>query len=272
MDLLMRDEAPLSAEDWGRLDGVVVEVARRYLMGRRLVPLFGPLGAGLPVIPANQLSGFEPGGMITADACTLLELVELNQDFKLTYKELETAQQLGIPMDLAAPAAAAFRLAMREDQLVFAGCKNCGTAGLLNTPGGLTLKGGSWAKAGGIFADLVKALGELGSAGFPGPYAVALSPTMYATAFRPMGPGEQIEMTLIADIAKAGVVSSPAVGDKQLLVLEAGSMNMDLVVGGDMRTAYLGPQSMDHEFRILETIVLRVKRAQSIAVVTAGAA
>ena len=271
MDLLMRDDAPLGAEDWARIDNVVVEVARRYLVGRRLVPLFGPLGAGLPVVPANQLSGFEPGGMITADATALLELVELNQDFRLTYKELEIAQRLGLPMDLAAPAAAAYRLAMAEDALVFQGCKKCGTAGLLSTPGSLALKGGSWAKAGGIFGDLVKAIGELGSAGFPGPYAVALAPATYAAAFRPMGPGEQIEMTLIADIAKAGVVGTPALGDKQMLVLEAGSMNMDLAVGGDMRTAYLGPQDMDHEFRILETVVLRVKRPQSLAVVTAGA-
>jgi uncharacterized linocin/CFP29 family protein len=270
MDLLMREDAPLSGEDWATLDHVVVETARRYLQGRRIVPLFGPLGAGLPVIPANKLSGFEPGGMITADACDLLELKQASQDFRLTYRELETAQRLGIPIDMAAPAAAAYHLAMKEDRRVFQGCAEHGVSGLLSTAGSQALKAGSWAKAGGIFADIVKALGALSAAGFPGPYAVGLSPTVYAQAFRPMGPGEQIEMTLIQDIAKAGVVQTPALGDKQLVVLEAGSLNMDLVVGGDMQTAYLGPQGMDHEFRIFESFALRVKRPGSIAVVTSG--
>lgn len=270
MDLLMRDDAPLSSEDWEKLDGVVVETARRYLTGRRIVPLFGPLGVGLPVVPANRLGGFEPGGTVQAEACDLLELCQIEQDFRLTYRELETAQRLGIPLDLAAPAAAAYRLALTEDAVVFGGCEDCGAKGLLNWPGGHALKGGSWAKAGGIFADVVKAIGALNAAGFPGPYAVALSPATYASAFRPMGPGEQIEMALIADIAKAGVVSSQAVGDKQLLVLEAGALNMDLAVGADMRTAYLGPVGLDHDFRIYETLALRVKRPGSLAVVTAG--
>ncbi len=271
MDLLMRDDAPLSSEAWETVDRVVVETARRYLMGRRLVPLFGPLGAGLPVVPANHLSGFEPGGTVMADACDLLALCQLEQDFRLTYRELETAQRLGIPLDMAAPAAAAYRLALAEDAVVFGGCEGCGARGLLNWPGGQTVKGSSWAKAGSIFADIVKAIGALNAGGFPGPYAVALSPATYASAFRPMGPGEQIEMSLINDIAKAGVVSSQALGDKQLLVLEAGSLNMDLAVGADMRTAYLGPVGLDHDFRIYETVALRVKRPGSIAVVTAGA-
>ncbi|MGB9592689.1 MAG: encapsulin, partial [Anaerolineae bacterium] len=33
-DLLMREEAPLTSEEWAKLDALVVEVARKTLAGR----------------------------------------------------------------------------------------------------------------------------------------------------------------------------------------------------------------------------------------------
>ena len=45
-DYLMRDAAPLSAEEWAKLDEVVVNTAKTLLVGRRFIELTGPLGAG----------------------------------------------------------------------------------------------------------------------------------------------------------------------------------------------------------------------------------
>jgi len=38
----MRDDAPLTGEEWDRLDELVVETARKILMGRRIIKRLGP--------------------------------------------------------------------------------------------------------------------------------------------------------------------------------------------------------------------------------------
>lgn len=39
---------------------------------------------------------------------------------------------------------------------------------------------------------------------------------------------------------------------------------IDLAVAQDMITAYVGPEGMDHRFRVLESLVLRVKQPGAI--------
>ena len=50
-DYLMRDAAPMSAEEWAAVDGVVVKTAQTLLVGRRFIELTGPLGAGTLAVP-----------------------------------------------------------------------------------------------------------------------------------------------------------------------------------------------------------------------------
>ncbi len=56
-DYLNREEAPLSHEDWERLDKIVVKTAQKRLVGRRFISIYGPLGAGIQVIQKDLLSG-----------------------------------------------------------------------------------------------------------------------------------------------------------------------------------------------------------------------
>ena len=46
MDYLSRESAPFTEELWQEIDDAVVESARRNLVGRRFLTVFGPLGAG----------------------------------------------------------------------------------------------------------------------------------------------------------------------------------------------------------------------------------
>jgi len=41
-DYLNREESPLSHEDWEQLDKIVVETARKRLVGRRFITICGP--------------------------------------------------------------------------------------------------------------------------------------------------------------------------------------------------------------------------------------
>jgi len=70
---------------------------------------------------------------------------------------------------------------------------------------------------------------------------------------------------LATKLAEGGVFQYIGLGD-QVLVLSPQSWNMDMVVGQDAVTAYLGNEGLDHRFRIFETMVLRVKRGNAVCV------
>ena len=48
------------------------------------------------------------------------------------------------------------------------------------------------------------------------------------------------------------------------LILATGSQNFDLAVAQDLTVAYLGPDKMNHPYRVLESVYLRIKRPGAI--------
>jgi uncharacterized linocin/CFP29 family protein len=65
-------------------------------------------------------------------------------------------------------------------------------------------------------------------------------------------------------VAEGGLFRSPVLAENQGLVVSQGAYNFDLVVAQDLITAYLGPEGMDHTFRLLEILALRIKRPGAI--------
>jgi len=51
-------------------------------------------------------------------------------------------------------------------------------------------------------------------------------------------------------------------GDEKITI--AKKENLDLVIGQDLITSYLGADDMDHPFRVFETVLLRIKRPEAI--------
>jgi uncharacterized linocin/CFP29 family protein len=52
--------------------------------------------------------------------------------------------------------------------------------------------------------------------------------------------------------------------DNEGVVVATGMEYLDLVIGQDLITAYLGVDDMDYPFRVFETILLRIKRPKAI--------
>ena len=46
------------------------------------------------------------------------------------------------------------------------------------------------------------------------------------------------------------------------------SQNFDLAIAQDLITAYMGNEGLDHLFRVMESLVLRIKRPGAICVLT----
>lgn len=287
---LMRNDAPLTAEQWSRLDELVVQVARKMLVGRRFLPLTGPLGVGVQTVPVDTVAwskgcvhysgvddcasdscececGCEP---VAVTGRTFLTLPVLHKDFVLPWRDMAAAQQVSSPLDLFAAGGAAAAVALAEDELIFQGNAAHGLPGLL-TAAGTRVALANWGKAEAAFKNVAAAREALVGKGFYGPYALGLSPDLYAAVQRIMPNTGRLEVQFLADLAAVGVFQAPAMPAKSALLVAAGPENLDLVVAQDLATAYLGPVGMDHAFRVLESLVLRVKQPGAICLLQAAA-
>jgi uncharacterized linocin/CFP29 family protein len=48
------------------------------------------------------------------------------------------------------------------------------------------------------------------------------------------------------------------------LLVDSGAQNMDLAVGLDLSTAYIESSNLNHRFRVLESLVLRIRRPGAV--------
>jgi uncharacterized linocin/CFP29 family protein len=277
-DYLMRDDAPFSAEEWDKLDDLVVDVARKLLVGRRFIQLTGPLGAGVQTVPVPAVGSGEAclhdeeGCACEAGECEVIQVTGhkflslplIHQDFRLAWRDIEASRRMGWPLELGPAAAASAACARAEDELIFHGHPEHGYEGLLTAIGRHTVPLGDWDEPGQAFANIVAATEALVADGFYEPFAVVLSPALYAKTQRIAKGIGRLESKLIKDVAEGGLFRSPVLAENQGLVVAQGAHNFDLVVAQDLITAYLGPENMDHTFRVLESLALRIKRPGAI--------
>jgi len=265
-EYLLREDAPLSKEDWGRIDNTVVEVAKRLLVGRRFIQLFGPLGQGVQFVTVDRLDGATDDVVaVDLNQRQVVQLSAIQKDFKLLWQDLANGEQTGLKFDPGPAAVAAAAAAQAEDQLIFRGKVN--TDGLLTVKGHATSPLGNWDEANSGITAVAGAVGKLMGGGFLGPFALVTNPVTYAKLLRPVhGQGAQLEIKLVEQIATAGVFQTPVLKDNEVLVVSTSPEDLDLAVGQDLVTAYLGPDGLDHVFRVIETIALRIKRPGAICV------
>jgi uncharacterized linocin/CFP29 family protein len=280
-DYLQRDQAPLSPDQWAAFDQTVVRTAQSILVGRRFINLVGPFGPGVESLPSDTISGAGAGqvgllGTHEGDAIGIahrrfLPLPLLYKDFWVHWRDLESSHQLGVPLDVGKAAAAAAATAQAEDRLVFDGDAGLGLPGLRNADGRLTLPMSDWGSMGRAFADVVEGVRALTQAGFTGPYALAVSPRLYADLNRIFDATGVLELEQVEKLARRGVYPTAVLPEPTALLVDSGGQNLDLAVGLDLSTAYVESSNLNHHFRVLESLVLRVRRPGAICTFEQGA-
>lgn len=256
---------------------MVVSIARRTLVGRRMLDVFGPLGPGYQVAPNERFQGRTVGAIdmlgeadcneIAASGRVYLPLPILHKDFMIHWRDLEEANQTGMPLDAGAAASAASFCARLEDEVIFNGYQEMGYDGLRNVPGRLTVAQSDWSVMGNAFRDITSAVEQLSSGGFSGPFAVAVSPRMLVAMNRMFENTGVLEIDQVRKLTLAGVYVTPVLPDPSVVIVATGPENLDLVMGLDMSAAYLSTDKMNHHFRVLETLVLRIKRPEAICTI-----
>jgi uncharacterized linocin/CFP29 family protein len=277
MDILNRSSAPLTGEEWQRLDEAVVKTARTMLVGRKLIEVLGPLGPGVYSMPYTIFSGRKSAGVdmigdredlaVEADRRGTVNLPIIFKDFKIFWRDVEADRHLGIPLDVSTAAVAAADVAVQEDDLIFNGHGPVGQQGLLTAEGRLTVGLGNWQEGGGPLADAVQAVNALTTSGHYGPYAMALSPYLFGQTVRVYGNTGMLELDQVKALLRGPVYSSSAISGNKAVVIATGIQNLNLAVGQDLVTAYTAAESMNHIFRVFETLALLIRRADAICTI-----
>ncbi|MFV0414272.1 MAG: family 1 encapsulin nanocompartment shell protein [Oscillospiraceae bacterium] len=269
MDYLGREGAPISAELWDAIDGAVVSTAKETLVGRRFLPLHGPLGPGVGIAAVDQPGKQEvfENGFAVAASRTVLQIPQLYQDFWILWRDLEEAARVGVPLDVSGARQAAQAISRREDEMVFYGVKSLGIDGLLTAKGSLSVKRSNWEEGEGAFADVVAAVTLLQQKGRYGKYTLVVSPDLYVQLQR-IQPGTGIlESERVKKLVDGKLYMSTVLQAKTALLVCAQPQFMDLAVGQDISTAYTEQVDLNHHLRILETAVPRIKAPDAIVVI-----
>jgi uncharacterized linocin/CFP29 family protein len=275
-EYLQREQAPLGIDQWAAIDQAVVRTAQSMLVGRRFISLVGPFGPGVEALPSDTIGGAaigqidllgnDEGQAIGIDRRRFLPLPLLYKDFWVHWRDIEASRQLSVPLGVGNAAAAAAATAQAEDRLVFDGEPELGLPGLRTVEGRQTLPMGDWDTGGRAFADVVEGVRMLTQAGFTGPYALAVSPRLYADLNRIFDASGVLELEQVEKLARRGVYPTAVLPEPTALLVDSGAQNMDLAVGLDLSVAYVESSNLNHLFRVLETLVLRIRRPGAICI------
>ena len=273
-EYLQRDQAPFGPAEWAAIDQAVVRAAQSVLIGRRFINLVGPFGPGVEALPNDVLSGGGGGRIdllgaaedeqLSIGSRQFLPLPLLYKDFWIHWRDLEASRLMGVPLDTGKVAAAAAATAQTEDRLIFDGELSLGLAGLRTVQGRQAVPMGDWDSMGSAFRDVVEGVRVLTDGGFTGPYALAVSPRLYADLNRIFDNTGVLELEQVEKLARRGVYPTAMLPEPGALLIDSGAQNMDLAVGLDMSTAYVESSNLNHHLRVLESLVLRIRRPASI--------
>lgn len=255
---LAREDAPFGPETWKVLDAAMMEAAKSQLVGRRLLHIEGPFGLGLKVV-SLQDTEIEPGLIVSE----VLPVLLIQKTFALGVRDLASYEREGIALDTSAVAKAAIECARAEDDLIFNGKPPL--PGLLTVEGSNELKLSPWDDVGTAAEDIIKAVTTLDSAGFHGPYCLALASARYNLLLRlyPRGPYTELEhvQTLVTDgVFKAPILESGGV------LLASGRQFASIVLGQDMTIGFIGPVEGKLEFSISESLAPIIRQPRAICV------
>lgn len=273
MKFLMREIGMLSQNQWDQIDKAVVEQAKKILVGRRFLSVVGPLGGQVQTTPLDVM-GAIPGaeadfwGSGDTEAINIasrrwLEIVTIYSDFLISWRDVESENGAGVQAAMDA----AVTCAQKEDDLILYGDASRNIPGLTTASGINKIAIGDWNEGETPVLNVSKALEVLADKGHTGTRALIVSTDLYGKLHR-IQPGTGVmEIERVRGMVDGKVFHCSRLEKNKALLVYCDPHNMDLVIGQDMITASMGNEKMDHAFRVMETVVPRVKRPSAIALI-----
>ena len=265
MDYLNRQTAPFDGDIWKLIDEAAVSAARDVLTGRRFLDVEGPYGVGLTSVEVGnddycRQPGPEEAGAVMGRA---ISVPMLRKGFQLSIRRIAAYKEMGQPLNLAPVQTAAEAVAAREEEFIYTGQKNFGLSGLLTAEGRNQHVGGDWTDIDQALEDVLAAVNALDAKGFRGPYALALSPTLYNGLFRRYPGTDMLQLQHLRRLCERGVYKAP-IENGVLVDPRVGR----LLVGQDLMAGYISQDGVHYQLYVGESLVLMVEEPGAICTIS----
>jgi uncharacterized linocin/CFP29 family protein len=264
MEYLNRRMAPFGEDIWKRIDEAAVNAARDILTGRRFLEVDGPYGVGLTSVEVGH-DDFcrqptpEEAGAVMGRA---ISVPMLGKELRLSIRRMAAYQDMGQPLNLTPVEDAAEAVARREEEFVYYGQSDFRLQGLLTAEGRAHHEGGDWGNIDQALEDVLAAVNALDARGFRGPYALALSPSLYNGLFRRYAGTDMLQLEHLRRLCQRGVYKAPIEGCV-LIDPRVGK----LIVGQDLMAGYIGQNGVHYQLYLSESVVLRLDEPRAICTI-----
>jgi uncharacterized linocin/CFP29 family protein len=264
MAYLNRQMAPFGEDIWGRIDDAAVKAARDVLTGRRFLEVDGPYGVGLTSVEVghddySRQPSPEEAGAVMGRA---ISVPMLRKDLRLSIRRVAGHQNMGQPLNLTPVEDAAEAVARREEEFIYDGQADFRLQGLLTAEGRAHHEGGDWANIDQALEDVLAAVNALDAGGFRGPYALALSPTLYNGLFRRYAGTDMLQLEHLRRLCQRGVYKAPI----QAGVLVDPRVGK-LIIGQDLMAGYMSQDGVHYHLYVSESVVLRLDEPRAICTI-----
>ena len=265
MDYLNRQAAPFDGDIWKLIDEAAVSAARDVLTGRCFLEVEGPYGVGLTSVEVGnddycRQPGPDEAGAVMGRA---ISVPMLRKGFPLSIRRIAAYREMGQPLNLASVQTAAEAVAAREEEFIYTGQKNFGLPGLLTAEGRNQHVGADWTNIDQALEDVLAAVNALDAKGFHGPYALALSPTLYNGLFRRYPGTDMLQLQHLRRLCERGVYKAP-IENGVLVDPRVGR----LLVGQDLMAGYIGQDGVHYQLYMSESLVLMVEEPGAICTIS----
>jgi len=288
LTLVGRAQAPLVEEEWKQLDEAVVRAVQPVLVGRRVLPVKQLAGVGVMTVTWDELTemseavismyGETPAEDIIVYTRKSLIVPILHKDFRIHWRDLEASRRFRTPLDTANAESAALVVAQLEDDLILngeiTGKPRLGIQGLTTATGRQTqASAGAWATSPNALTTVRNAAKKLLEKNYVAPYDLILQPSAYMDALTLIANTgisqlEKIQEIIQGNIYVTPLIKSSAGGTDTAVLMKSGSENADLCVAQDLKTFYMQTVDMNHQFKVYEAVVPRIKRPTAICEIT----
>jgi uncharacterized linocin/CFP29 family protein len=234
MNSLYRELAPISDAAWAQIEEETSRTLKRYLAGRRVVDVRGPVGTGLSALGTGHLREIPaPRDGVVATQREVKALVELRVPFELDRQAIDDVERGANDSDWQPAKDAARQLAYAEDGAVFEGYAAAGIVGVrqgTSNPG-MTLPGDvrEYPKA------IAQALSQLRLVGVNGPYSVLLGADAYTALAETSDHGYPV-LEHVKRLVNDKIIWAPAIDGAFVLTTRGG--DFELHIGQDVSIGY----------------------------------
>ncbi|MDJ0801621.1 MAG: family 1 encapsulin nanocompartment shell protein [Desulfobacterales bacterium] len=239
MDILKRELAPIPAEAWAEIDAQATRSLKAILSARKVIDLAGPMGPDFPGVPEGRLDfpDQQPGDGLNYGIHKVHHLVETRIPFSLDINEMDNAVRGAKDLDLGNLEAAAQKIALFEESVVYHGLPDANIHGLKQCQGDECLSIGATPEQ--LLEGIAGGLTAFAGRSVEGPFAFVVGPKLWSRMsahFQGYPVKMQAENILGGQVHLSPYLSGDFANEAYMLSQRGG--DFEIILGNDLAIGY----------------------------------